>query len=92
MLQGSSICPVQAVRHMLAAYPDHDNAPLFQIPNGPTLTPLTDSKARKHLKDESLLLQITQTLTFHMFRKGGTTWAFNHGVPIENIMQHGTWS
>ena len=92
LLHGTPICPVQAVRHMLAAYPDHDNAPLFQIPSGSSLIPLTDSKARKHLKNISLLLQITPTLTFHMFRKGGTTWAFNHGVPIENIMQHGTWS
>ena len=91
-LQNSPICPVQAVQKMLALYPGHDNAPMFQIPGDSILIPLTDSKARKHLKNLSLLLQITPTLTFHMFRKGGTTWAFNHGVSIENIMQHGTWS
>ena len=84
--------PVQAVQKMLALYLGHDNAPMFQIPGDSILIPLTDSKARKHLKKLSLLLQITPTLTFHMFRKGGTTWAFNHGVSIENIMQHGTWS
>ena len=72
-LQNSSICPVQAVQKMLASYPGHDNAPMFQIPGDSILIPLTDSKARKHLKNLSLLLQITPTLTFHMFRKGGTT-------------------
>ena len=91
LLDGSPICPVQALRRMLELYPVHENAPLFQVPSDSTLIPLTDSKARKHLKKVSLLLQITPTLTFHMFRKEGTTWAFNHWV-TENIMQHGTWS
>ena len=27
-----------------------------------------------------------------MFRKAGTTWAFNHGIPLQDIMLHGTWS
>ena len=50
LLQGSPLCPVQAVREMLSLYPHHDNAPLFQVPGDSTLIPLADSKAHKHEK------------------------------------------
>ena len=54
--------------------------------------PLTDSAARKHLKKVSTVLQLPTPLTFHLFRRSGTTWAFQHGVPMQDIMSHGTWT
>ena len=87
----SSICPIRALHSMIALCPDESNDPLFMIPAGGHTLPLTDSKARKHLKDISDMLHIHPSLTFHMFRKGGTTWAFQHGVPIQHIMLHGSW-
>ena len=55
------------------------------------LVPLTDSVARKHLKNASQVLDISPTLRFHAFRRAGASWAFTHGVPLEHIMRHGTW-
>ena len=28
---------------------------------------------------------------FHTFRKSGATFAFDHSVPLQNIMSHGIW-
>ena len=28
--------------------------------------------------------------TFHNCRRGGTAWGFQHGVPLKELMQHGT--
>ena len=75
---------------MLAEIPGLNNDPLYRISNSSSLTVLTDSMARKHLKRISLDLNIFPLLTFHMFRKAGTTWAFNHGVSLQDIMLHGT--
>ena len=77
---------------MLDNIPGSPNDPLFQIPTGSTFAPLTDSVARKHLKKVQKVLKIPSPLTFHLFRKSGTTWAFQHGVPLQQIMLHGTWT
>ena len=83
----SLLCPYKAISLMLKAIPGDSNDPLFRIPRANGLVPLTDSVARKHLKLVSQLL-----LTFHLFRKSGTTWAFQHGVSLQHIMLHGTWT
>ena len=57
--------------------------------NNDCLVPLTDSTARKHLKAISIVLGVQPLITY-TFRKGGTTWSFQHGVPIQEIMQYGT--
>ena len=88
----SPLCPFRAIRCMLAAIPRSPNDPLFQIPKGDTYVPLTDSVARKHLKKVATVLKVPSPLTFHLFRKSGTTWAFQHGVPLQQIMLHGTWT
>ena len=85
------ICPVTLLKVMFQQCPGTNNDPLYRIHSHPC-TVLTDSMARKHLNKISLALHIVPTLTFHMFRKAGTTWAFNHGVPLQDIMLHGTWS
>ena len=90
-LGDSPICPVVLLKQMFRLYPGNTNDPLYRTHSYPC-TGLTDSMVRKHLKKISLALQIVPTLTFHMFRKAGTTWAFNHGVPLQDIMLHGTWS
>ena len=71
--------------------PASPNDPLFTVPRHNNLVPLTDSVARKHLKNASQVLNISPTLTFHAFRRAGASWAFDHGVPVEHIMKHGTW-
>ena len=91
-LGDSIICPVRALQDMIALFPAKPNDPLFTITYKQQSVPLTDSGPWEHLKDISKILGIKPMLTFHMFPKGGTTWAFQHGVPIQHIMQHGTWS
>ena len=91
-LGNSVICPTTAMRAMLQHRPDNPNDPLFTISHAGRTTTLTDSVARKHLKLVGTKLQQPTHLTFHMFRKGGTSWAFQHGVPLQDIMVHGTWS
>ena len=88
----SPLCPVKALTDMFQELPADKKSPLFCIIKKSTLLPLTDSTARKYLKHISSILAISPTLTFHMFRKSATTWAFDKGVPLQDIMQHGTWS
>ena len=90
-LGNSSFCPIRAIQNMLLAYPASDQAPLFIIPRTSNLVPLTDSVARKHLKNISVNLAISPPLTFHAFRRAGAMWSFQQGVPLEHIMKHGTW-
>ena len=91
-LGDSLLCPIKALQLMFQKYPAEKNSPLFLQCRQGSLVPLTDSVARKHLKRVSLLLQIQPPLTFHLFRKSATTWAFHNGVPMNQIMQHGTWT
>ena len=98
-LGASALCPIAALERMLATHPAHPDSPLFQIPHADSWFPLTDSAARKHLKQVSSLLGLQKSLTFHDFRRGGGgggggggTWAFQHGVPIQDIQAQGTWS
>ena len=77
---------------MFDMFPADKESPLFQIPVGGSLTPLTDSMARKHLKQVSTALALVKPLTCHDFRRAGASWAFQHGVPIQDIQAQGTWT
>ena len=84
-LGASALCPIAALKNMLATYPSHQDSSLFQIPQPGSLTTLTDSAARKHLKQVSLLLELHRSLTFHNFCRGGllgfSAWSFHSGHP-----------
>ena len=75
------LCPFKPICIMLDTVPGSPNDSLCQIPKVSTYVPLTNLVARKHLKK-----------VVHLFRRSGTTWAFQHGVPLEHIMLHGTWT
>ena len=91
LLGDTPLCPIAALDGMIRLYPVSDNEPLFVIPRAQTLVSLTDSVARKHLKDISSHLGLPKSLTFYDFRRVGASWAFQNGVPLEHIMKHGTW-
>ena len=91
-LGASALCPVAALSAMLAKFPSSVDSPLFQILQRQHLRPITDSTARKHLKSVSALLGLARTLIFHDFRRGGASWAFVRGVPIQEIQAQGTWT
>ena len=91
-LATSPLCPVTALQNMFSSFPASKNSPLFSLLKRGVQVPLTDSVARKHLKQVSTLLKIDPPLTFHLFRRSATTWAFHNGVPMQHIMHQGTWS
>ena len=91
ILGDSILCPYKAVRQLLLHIPGSSNSPLFVIPRSHGLVPLTDSVARRHLHAISQKLKISPPLKFHDFRRSGATWAFQNGVPLQDIMFHGTW-
>ena len=90
-LGASPLCPVTALGALLKIQPGSENQPLFQLKRIHQWVPLTDSVARKHLKQISQRLNQSPSITFHDFRRSGTTWAFEHGVPLEKIKAQGTW-
>ena len=55
----SPLCPSRALQALLAVAPGHNNSPLFICSTKRGIVPLTDSVARKHLK------QVSQILGFH---------------------------
>ena len=91
-LPGSKLCPVTALSNMLHLVPGSNNDSLFAIFKANKWPPLTDSMVRKHLKRVLLLQLQYHNFTFHIFRRSGASWAFEHGVPLEVIKQQGTWS
>ena len=91
-LGNSPLFPVSAIKAMLSMRQSQTDQPLFQVHSGGPWKVLTDSVARKHLKRVSSILDLPRSLTFHNFRRGGATWAFLKGVPIQQIQAQGTWS
>ena len=81
----------QALQALLVVTPGHNNSPLFTLSTKCGTVPLTDSVARKHLKEVSQLLGFHPHFKFHDFRRSGATWAFHQGVPLHHIMHHGSW-
>ena len=92
VLGSSTLCPVSALKFMFVHIPASKNSPLFLVYRQGLLVPLADSAARKHLKSLSTMLNISPHLTFHTFRRSATTWAFQNGISLQEIMKHGTWS
>ena len=64
VLQNSPLCPVDALLTMSNALPASCDSPLFQISRAGVLSPLTDSRARKHLKHVSSVLGLQKPLLF----------------------------
>ena len=91
-LGASLLCPIAALKKMLDFESTNNDEPLFQISQQSVTVPLTDSYARKHLKKISQWFKLPKSITFHDFRRAGATWAFRHGVPIQDIQTQGTWS
>ena len=80
VLNNSPLCPVAALKAMFQAYPASRNDPLFPAAADRCHVALADSAARKHLKAVSLAMNIVPHLTFHDFRRSGTTFAFLAGA------------
>ena len=91
-LGDSVLCHIAALQKMFALIPVYKNSPLFVVNKNGSILPLSDFAARKHLKLVSALLHVSPHFTFHSFRKSATTWAFQNGDSLQEIMKHVTWS
>ena len=91
-LGSSPLCPYRALTTLFQAHPLSDDHPLFLFYKQGSWFTLTDSMARKHLKRVCSLLGFPKHYTFHDFRRGGATWAFRHGVPLQDIQAQATCS
>ena len=86
-----TLCPVRAVKDLLASRKLPSNAPLFAH-SYPPFHPVIGTKTRDALKQ--VLSNLGFSLTghgFHAFRRSGATLAFDNGVQLEHIMAHGLW-
>ena len=92
-LGANPICPVTAIKNLLAITRGSKNHPLFQYKTLKGWAPLTDTQVRRHfhliLKKLNLY---NSNLTFHAFRRSGATYAFNSNVALQDIQSHGTWT
>ena len=63
-LGASPLCPITSLQHMFTVIPASKNSPLFCLPSTAKHVALSDSTARKHLKQVSLLLDLPPLYTF----------------------------
>ena len=90
ILKNPLLCPVTALQLYFRTVPAPANAPMFSVGN--TGIPLIQSKINTALKTISNILNLPPGfLTFHVFRRSGATFAFNHSVALQNIQSHGGW-
>ena len=92
-LGSNPICPVTAIKNLLAITPGSKNEPLVQYKTLKGWVPLTDTQIRCHFHLILKRLNLhTSNLTFHAFRCSGATYAFNSNVELQHIQSHGTWT
>ena len=85
------LCPVRTLKALLAFRPLPPLAPLFGH-NYPPYIQVIDTHVMDTLKSIILSLRISPIgHGFHSFRCSGDTFAFNHNIPLQNIMAHGLW-
>ena len=85
------LCPVRALKALLASRPLQVTDPLF-VNRHPPFNQIIDTVIRDALKQ--ILAKFRISLTghgFHTFRRSGTTLAFDNNIPLQNIMAHGLW-
>ena len=89
----SALCPSQAVYHAFQKSPlAKTNGPSFVCLEQPSAKPLTVNQFLCRLKN-ILGAEGIDPSAFggHSFRRGGASWAFQSGVPIETIRLIGDW-
>ena len=85
------LCPTRALKTLLKSRPLPPSAPLFANNFSP-FSSVIDTHVRDSLKKILTLLGISPSgHGFHTFRRSGATFAFDHNVPLQNIMSHGLW-
>ena len=86
------LCPLRAIRALLASRHLPPSAPLFAVSCSPHHQ-VIDTHIRDALKQTLIYLSIPLSgHGFHTFRRSGATYCFNNNVSLQNIMSQGLWS
>ena len=90
-LDNMYLCPVRAIRALLASSHLPPSAPLFAV-SYPPHRQVIDPHIRDALKQILIYLSIPLAgHRFHTLRRSGATFCFNNNVSLQNIMSHGLW-
>ena len=85
------LCPIRALTILLQSRHLPPHSPLFAN-SYPPFAQVIDTHIRDALKAVLRALNISPSgHGFHSFRRSGATLAFDHNVPLQNIMAHGLW-
>ena len=85
------LCPIRALKALLNSRPLPPGFPLFATIYPPH-SQVIDTHIRDALRSVLAILNISMVgHGFHTFRRSGATLAFDHNIPLQNIMAHGLW-
>ena len=95
-LSDQRICPVAAwnlYRHMLPGVSPSRTTPLLLTTAPPISKTISASTLRAMFLRATLAAGLSdKNYTPHSLRRGGASFCFQAGVPLEHIKKHGTWS
>ena len=90
-LSNPILCPVLALKKLMASRPLPPTFPLFVHPHSPHHL-VIDTTIRDALR--KVLDHIGMPLQghgFHIFRQSGATLAYDNNVQLQHLMAHGLW-
>ena len=90
-LQNENLCPVMAIKQLLASRQLPSSAPLFvhkTLPHHPVIDTTIRDSLRKILNNLGIPLL---GHGFHTFRRSGATLAYDNNIQLQHIMSHGLW-
>ena len=92
-LPSSVLCPAKAINNIRKLIPGNPNDHLFQLPNkqGSLTYSRFQSIFREKLIKIGLSKEESKRYSSHSYRRGGTTFNFLCGVPVEIIKLMGNW-
>ena len=92
-IPGSPLCPISAFLAYTRRFPARDNHPMFYFHgHSGKVVIATELHVRTALATVLRALHLdTKQYGFHTFRRSGATLAYNMGVPLQDIQQHGMW-
>lgn len=89
----AEICPVYWLRHMLNLVRAGPGAPLFSVPSGEGVKPLTCDQAQNLLRKWVTMVHVDPIpYSLHCLRRGGATWAIEAGLVGTEIKVMGDWA
>lgn len=92
-LPGHPLCPTTAL--FLALNNTHTAAqagPAIVVPKDGSFIPLTTARFLTLIRQRLAGVCDPSTIAGHSFRRGGASWAYQAGVPVDTIRQLGDWA